>query len=282
MLNNATFITFKSQALDYDIKTNTITIQNVFDETYYINLDGQIKNLNIKIINSRVNIIENYQKDISKITFNINIDEKSSLNRCSLLVDNESNIKIIRNVNNKGQYVSRQIDLTNNNVTNEETINLIENKAKAVVATGLYAFLKTHKNYQTILNHLSPNCHSKAQIFAVNNDFAQVNIVTDAYIKNKAKGTKTTQEGRIINLKDTCSGIVLPNLHIDENDVEASHSCSVGSLNQDHIYYLESRGLSLTQAQNVLIRGYFNPIIANIMDETIKDEIEKVLAKRIG
>ena len=80
-------------------------------------------------------------------------------------------------------------------------------------------------------------------------------------------------EGRIINLSDSCSGIVLPNLHIDENDVEASHSCSVGSVNQDHIYYLESRGLSNLQARNILIKGYFNPLLENINNDVIKNEI---------
>jgi hypothetical protein len=105
---------------------------------------------------------------------------------------------------------------------------------------------------------------------------------SDAYIKNKAVGSKTNQEGRIINLSDKCSGIVLPNLHIDENDVEASHSCSVGSVNQDHLYYLETRGLTPLQARNILIRGYFNPILENIENEKIKEEIIEILQQRIG
>ena len=126
------------------------------------------------------------------------------------------------------------------------------------------------------------NCESKAQLFAINNDNAHVSIYTDAYIKNKAVGSKTNQEGRIINLSDKCSGIVLPNLHIDENDVEASHSCSVGSVNQDHLYYLETRGLTPLQARNILIRGYFNPILENIENEKIKEEIIEILQQRIG
>ena len=102
------------------------------------------------------------------------------------------------------------------------------------------------------------------------------------YIKNGAIGSVTNQEGRIINLSDTCSGIVLPNLHIDENDVEASHSCSVGSVNADHMYYLQTRGLTSLQARNILIRGYFNPLLENINNEEIKEELIKVLEQRIG
>ena len=282
MLNNPVFVTSNSNISSYNKKTHTLTIKNVNNDTYFINIDNNIKTLHLKIINSNINIIENYLGNITNCSFTIDIDNNSSLNRCSILVDNTTQSKIFRNVNNNGQYISMQIDLTDNNIYNQENIYLLSENAYTLVTNGIYAFNKNIKNYQTNLNHLVPNCISKAQIFAVNNDFAHVNISTDAYIKNKAAKTKTTQEGRIINLKDTCSGIVFPNLHIDENDVEASHSCSVGSLNQEHIYYLQSRGLSLKQAQNVLIKGYFNPILENIIDETIKNEITKVLTKRIG
>ena len=46
-------------------------------------------------------------------------------------------------------------------------------------------------------------------------------------------------------------------LHIDENDVEAAHSCSVGSVNLDHLYYLQTRGFSYEQAKSLLIKSYF-------------------------
>ena len=47
------------------------------------------------------------------------------------------------------------------------------------------------------------------------------------------------------------------------------------------MYYLQSRGLSALEARNILIRGYFNPILENISDENLLDEINKVLDKRI-
>ena len=167
-----------------------------------------------------------------------------------------------------------------NEALNEITEN--EQKINTELTEAQLELDKAKKQYQTNLNHYEANCNSKAQIFAINNDFAHVSIYTDAYIKNGAIRSITNQEGRIINLSQTCSGIVLPNLHIDENDVEASHSCSVGSLNQDHMYYLQTRGLSENQARSILIKGYFNPIIKNIDNQEIVEEILKVLEQRIG
>ena len=48
------------------------------------------------------------------------------------------------------------------------------------------------------------------------------------------------------------------------------------------MYYLESRGLTPLQARNILIIGYFNPILENISNEQVKQEIIEVLAQRIG
>lgn len=283
MQNNLVFINTNSTFDNYDNKTNTLKIENINDQTYYLTFDNYIpEDFKIDVINSNVVIIENYKGSIKPGNFSINIDANSKLNRLSILVETTSSLKITRNINNNGYYQSMQIDLTNNSVNSTENVNLNTQEAFAYVIDGIYAIKKANKKYQTNLNHYIANCVSKAQIFAINNNTAHVSIMTDAYIKNGAIGSKSTQEGRIINLSSTCSGIVLPNLHIDENDVEASHSCSVGSLNQDHMYYLESRGLSPLQARNILIKGYFNPIIENITNETIKEEIIKVLDKRIG
>lgn len=283
MENNLTFVNEKTKYDNFDNKTNTLTIKDVNEKTYYLTFDNYIpKDFKIDIINSNVVIIENYKGEIKPCNFTINIDNLSKLNRLSILVETNSSLKISRDINNNGYYQSMQIDLTNCSVNSTENINLNTQEAYAYVIDGIYAVLKANKKYQTNLNHYQANCVSKAQIFAINNDSAHVSIFTDAYIKNGAIGSKSTQEGRIINLSDKCNGIVLPNLHIDENDVEASHSCSVGSLNQDHMYYLESRGLTSLQARNILIKGYFNPIIENITNETIKNEIIKVLEQRIG
>ena len=267
----------------YDVNTNTLTLKDIKEKTMHITFDNYIpENINILVINSNVTLIENYIGKVDACNFTIEIDENSRLNRFSILVDNNANLKVNRTINNKGYYESMQIDLNDYNTDSIENVNLLNSEAIGSIIDGIYAINKANKKYQTNLNHYEANCESKAQIFAIINDFAHVSIYTDAYIKNWAIRSVTNQEGRIINLSQTCSGIVLPNLHIDENDVEASHSCSVGSLNQDHMYYLQTRGLSENQARSILIKGYFNPIIKNIENQEIVEEILKVLEQRIG
>lgn len=283
MLSNYHFKSALDSFENFDNQTNTLTIENESDKTIYITFDSYLpETFNINVINSNVTIIENYLGNINKCHYIINVDENSRLNRFSIIVETTNKLSIQRDINNNGYYQSMQIDLTSLSVSSDENINLNKQEAYASVIDGIYAINDANKKYQTNLNHYESNCESKAQIFAINNDNAHVSIFTDAYVKNKAVRTVTNQEGRIINLSDTCSGVVLPNLHIDENDVEASHSCSVGSVNQDHIYYLTSRGLTTLQARNILIKGYFNPILENISNEEIKNHIIDVLEQRIG
>ena len=283
MLSNYHFKSSSDSFEGFDKASNTLTINNQNDKTIYITFENYLpETFNIEVINSNVTIIENYIGDISKCHYVINVDENSKLNRFSIIVETTNKLSILRDINNKGFYQSMQIDLTSQSVKSDENINLNKQESFASVIDGIYAINHSTKKYQTNLNHYEANCESKAQIFAINNDYAHVSIFTDAYVKNKAIRTVTNQEGRIINLSENCSGIVLPNLHIDENDVEASHSCSVGSVNQDHMYYLQTRGLTSLQARNILIRGYFNPLLENINNEEIKEELIKVLEQRIG
>ena len=283
MLSNYHFKSQTDTFENFDSNTNTLTIKDQKEQTIYITFENYLpESFNIEVINSDVVIIENYIGDISSCHYVINVDENSKLNRFSIIVETTNKLSILRDINNKGFYQSMQIDLTSQSVKSDENINLNKQESFASVIDGIYAINHSTKKYQTNLNHYEANCESKAQIFAINNDYAHVSIFTDAYVKNKAIRTVTNQEGRIINLSENCSGIVLPNLHIDENDVEASHSCSVGSVNQDHMYYLTSRGLTSLQARNILIKGYFNPILENITNEEIKNHIIEVLEQRIG
>lgn len=279
-------IVFSENGILYDCKeyhqiTSTIHIKN--QKNYVLNLTyiQQIPNLKMIIENSNVTLLETFTLLQPELDISISIDENSKLQRIALFVEKQKDCKIIRNIQNKGDYQSVQFDLADFQVENEENIFILNQNSKVEVIAGIYASQNNHKFYQTKLNHQVGNNLSSCRIFAICDDYAQVKIHTDAYIKNGAKSAKTTQEGRIINLSSTASGIVLPDLHIDENDVLASHSCSVGSVNQDHLYYLQSRGFTAIEARNLLIKSYFTPILKQIHDEKLKENLTKALDKRM-
>ena len=68
-----------------------------------------------------------------------------------------------------------------------------------------------------------------------------------------------------------------PELEIYADDVKCSHGSASGSLNENSIFYLRSRGLSYKQAKKLLISGFFLDVIEKITDEEIKNFIKKTM-----
>ena len=148
MTNNLIFSNNTVNFDNFDNNTNTLTINNENDNTYYITFDNYIpSNLTINVINSNVTIIENYLGNLEKSEVTINIDEHSKLNRFSILFDNTYRFEITRNINNKNYYQSMQIDLTKNSINSNENINLVKQEAYDNVIDGIYAVNESSKKY---------------------------------------------------------------------------------------------------------------------------------------
>ena len=68
-----------------------------------------------------------------------------------------------------------------------------------------------------------------------------------------------------------------PQLEIENNDVRSSHSASVGQMSEDKLFYLESRGISRSDARKLLVAGFLGSAIRKIQDESQREKIEKML-----
>lgn len=75
---------------------------------------------------------------------------------------------------------------------------------------------------------------------------------------------------------------VLPKLYIDEYNVEASHGAAIGQMDDEQMYYLQSRGLSEQEARSLIISGYTKPFVSAIEDEDIRALVERQIKKRIN
>lgn len=267
----------------YDSLNNTINLNDIKDEVISITYDNYFPtNLKIKITNSNLTLIETYKGNLQNVETSMEIDEFSKVKRLGLYIESGDKLTLNRNVYNYGFYQNIQLDLTNSDITNTENMELLNQDGSCQTVTALYAEKDNKKIYNTNFIHKVGMTKSDCKIFGVCNDLAHMTIATDAYIKSGARHTKAIQEGRIINLSETCKGIILPELHIDENDVEAAHSCSVGSVNLDHLYYLQTRGFSAKEGEKLLIKSYFTPIYSFIKDEDLKQKLQEAIEQRIG
>ena len=77
------------------------------------------------------------------------------------------------------------------------------------------------------------------------------------------------------------NGIAKPILKIDENDIEASHAAVVGKINDEHLFYLTSRGLTESAAKELITFGYLKPIMNGFVDEEIREDISSLIEERM-
>ena len=77
------------------------------------------------------------------------------------------------------------------------------------------------------------------------------------------------------------NAVAKPILKIDENDIEASHAAVVGKINDDHLFYLTSRGISEKEAKELITYGYLKPILQGFSDQEVIDDINNLIEGRM-
>lgn len=116
-------------------------------------------------------------------------------------------------------------------------------------------------DYRVVVEHLGRSTTSEVFLKGAVEDDAQSVFTGLLRIEKQAARTSTFETNRNLVLSERAKAHSVPNLEILCNDVVCGHASSVGPLEEEHLYYLLSRGLSRTRAERLLIRGFFREVI---------------------
>jgi len=83
-------------------------------------------------------------------------------------------------------------------------------------------------------------------------------------------------------LSPRARGDANPMLLIDEDEVKAGHAASVGQVNQEHVQYMMSRGISREQAMRLIIYGFLAPIVSEIPISSLEEQLKVVVERKLG
>lgn len=97
-----------------------------------------------------------------------------------------------------------------------------------------------------------------------------------------AKNSKCHQKNRCLTFENPKQSRILPTLLIDENDVEASHSLSSGTIDSDVLFYMNSRGLTKEDALKLLLVSYLIPSEDFYKDYLKGEEIKDIVNKKVS
>lgn len=124
--------------------------------------------------------------------------------------------------------------------------------------------------------HLAPHTEGVMENYGISENESHLVFTGVSQIQHGARASKTRQAAKIIVFDPRCLARCSPILKIDENDVSASHAAIVGKLNEDHMFYLMSRGLDSKEARRLITLGYLKPI-ETYFDEADRSRIDEAI-----
>lgn len=104
--------------------------------------------------------------------------------------------------------------------------------------------------------HAAPNTSSKTNIKGVVDGFAQAFVNGTIKVLPSAVGTEAFLEERILLVSAEAKAEAVPNLEIETDDVKCSHAATVGKIDEEEVFYLQSRGLMANQAKQMITEGF--------------------------
>jgi Fe-S cluster assembly protein SufD len=159
----------------------------------------------------------------------------------------------------------------------------LEGNGSSVEVVGLY--FGEHEqvlDYRMVMNHIGRNTSSDVYLKGAVEDDARSVFTGLLRIEKDAVRTSAFETNRNLVLSPGAKAHSVPNLEILCDDVICGHGSSVGPLEEDHLYYLQSRGISRARAERLLIRGFFSEVIDRLPSSRLADPIRDVVYRRFS
>ncbi len=256
---------------------------------HYTNKKIKSKNINLRIDfilekNSSLKLID-VLNDLSEKNF-INTFYSFKLNQDAILKNykidfkNNGNIKYsFTNIEQEKNSLSEIFIVSSGSDFNKNEINCnLNGKYSSAFVNGLFSLnKKKHHEIKTIINHLNENTKSYQLIKSVLENDARAVYQGKIFVNSEAQKTDGYQLSKAILLDETTEFNAKPELEIYADDVKCSHGSASGSLNENSIFYLMSRGLNYKEAKELLINGFLLDVIEKITDSEIKNLIKNMI-----
>lgn len=97
-----------------------------------------------------------------------------------------------------------------------------------------------------------------------------------------AQKTDAYQQNRNLVLDRQSRADSIPQLEIEANDVRCTHGATVSQVEEEHLFYLQARGIPRTEAQKLIVEGFFRPVIDRIPVEEIQGFLQSAIARKVG
>jgi Fe-S cluster assembly protein SufD len=138
-----------------------------------------------------------------------------------------------------------------------------------------------HLDYDTFQEHIAPNTTSDFAFKGALRDTSTAVWRGMIRVERDAQKTNAYQENRNLMLSPTTHAVPIPGLEILANDVRCTHGATVSRVDREQLFYLMSRGLPRPEAERLIVRGFFESVLARVELEPVREALSAALEARI-
>ena len=248
-----------------DFVNNTVIILNENAELSYFEYLFNTSESSINFVSNSI-VKENAKLTYSGIS---NFDDKATayITRNSYVSRYGSSLYSIAEVNDAS-------------VESKTNIFLEGSYASATAKTVAITANKQSVKIRQFLEHNAPDTEGYIENYGVSNNQSSLMFEGVGKINKNMKRSIARQQNKGIVLGENARLDANPLLLIDEYDVEASHGAAIGKIDEEQLYYLMSRGLTLKNAERLIISGFLNPVTKLLTTEELVDDFLRIVERK--
>ena len=263
----------KKPLVVYHSTNNKITSRNI-----NLKLEFQLEqNSSLRLIDLFNDRAEN---NFINIFYNFDLKENAILKNYKIDKGQNENIRYsYNNIEQDNNSVSETFVLSSGSNFSKNEINCnLKGEYSSAFVNGIFSLNDgQHHEVRTIINHLVENTKSYQLIKSVLGKNSKSAYQGKIFVDSKAQKTDGYQLSKAILLDETSEFNAKPELEIYADDVKCSHGSASGSLDENSIFYLMSRGLNYQQSKELLINGFLLDVVEKITDTEIKNLVKNMI-----
>jgi Fe-S cluster assembly protein SufD len=140
-----------------------------------------------------------------------------------------------------------------------------------------------HFDYNTLQNHIGPHTISDLQFKSALTDSSSFVWYGVTRINPTAGGSEANQTSRNLLLSEHAKAAPIPILEIQAHDVsKCSHGATAGPVDENELFYMESRAIPRATAEQMLVEGFFGTVTDRIPDAPVRERIMDAVIQKLG
>jgi Fe-S cluster assembly protein SufD len=136
-------------------------------------------------------------------------------------------------------------------------------------------------DFRTLQDHDAPNTRSDLLFKGAVEDEARSVYSGLIRLRPAARKANASQTNRNLVLTEGAGAESIPNLEIEANDVKCSHASTVGPIDEDQLYYLESRGVPPEEAERLIVLGFFDDVFERLPVPSLVAALRRTVIEKI-